>query len=56
MDAVVVANETVGARLGQKKNRNLYKLDIEKAYDYVNWGYLLGVLERIGFGQKVDTG
>lgn len=52
MDAVLVANEAVGARLKQKKPGILCKLDIEKAYDHVNLGYLVSTMKRMGFGQK----
>lgn len=52
MDAVLVANEAVGSRLTQRKPGILCKLDIEKAYDNVSWGYLLNIMQRIGFGQK----
>jgi hypothetical protein len=30
----------------------LCKLDIEKAYDFVNWGFLLYMLGRCNFGSK----
>ena len=35
-----------------KSNRPgvLYKLDIEKAYDCVNWDFLLKVSKKMGFG------
>lgn len=42
MDAFLVANE---AGL-------LCKLDIEKAFDHVNWGFLTSMLEKMGFGHK----
>ncbi|MCI23418.1 RNA-directed DNA polymerase (Reverse transcriptase), partial [Trifolium medium] len=28
------------------------KIDISKAYDRVSWGFLKGMLERMGFGEK----
>jgi hypothetical protein len=33
----------------------LCKLDNEKAYDYVNWEFLLYLLGRCGFGEKWRT-
>jgi hypothetical protein len=30
----------------------LCKLDIEKAYDHINWKFLLYMLRRCGFGEK----
>ena len=52
MDAVLIANEAVDSRVKKKKPGILCKLDIEKAYDHVNWRYLMKVLEMMGFGQK----
>lgn len=28
------------------------KMDIEKAYNHVNWGFLKAIMEKIGFGAK----
>ena len=30
----------------------LCKLDIEKVYDYINWNFLLLVMQKMGFGEK----
>ena len=34
------------------ENGVIYKLDIEKAYDSINWQFLLKVMEKMGFGSK----
>lgn len=49
MDAVLIANEAVDSRMTQKKPGILCKLDIEKAYDHVNWGFMLNTLRTMGF-------
>lgn len=52
MDDVLMANEVIDSKSSLKKPGILCKLDIEKAYDHVNWDCLMGMLEKIGFGLK----
>lgn len=52
MDATLIANEAVDSRLSLKIPGILCKLDIEKAYDHVNWGFLINTLRRKGFREK----
>ncbi|KAJ9555354.1 hypothetical protein OSB04_009968 [Centaurea solstitialis] len=52
LDGVLIANETVNYIKGLKRKALIFKVDFEKAYDSVNWNFLLEVLESMGFGQK----
>ena len=52
LDAVLIANEAVDALLKRKEKGLICKLDIEKAYDHLNLNFLLGVMEKRGFGGK----
>ena len=52
LDAALIANEAIDSMLKSKESGVLCKLDIEKAYDHLNWNFLLSVLQRMGFGER----
>jgi hypothetical protein len=52
LDSVLIANEYLNSQRRSGEARLLCKLDLEKAYDHVNWDFLLYMLQRCGFGER----
>ncbi|KAK2397838.1 hypothetical protein QL285_059374 [Trifolium repens] len=52
VDGVVVVNEVIDFAKKFKRECLIFKVDFEKAYDSVNWGFLDYMLRRFGFGDK----
>ncbi|RVW65308.1 Transposon TX1 uncharacterized 149 kDa protein [Vitis vinifera] len=52
LNAVLIANETIDSVLKNNENGIICKLDIEKAYDNVDWYFLLTVVQKMGFKEK----
>lgn len=52
LDAALVANEVVDSRKKRGEPGILCKLDLEKAYDHVNWDFLDFIMSKMWFGDK----
>ena len=52
LDASLIANEVIDSWQERKEKGFICKLDIEKAYDNINWQFLLKALQKMGFGSK----
>ena len=52
IDAALIASEYVDTRVKGDDPGMMCKLDIEKAYDHVNWSFLIMILKQMGFGDK----
>ncbi|XP_009599850.2 uncharacterized protein [Nicotiana tomentosiformis] len=52
LDAALVANELVDSRRKNRESGLLCKLDLEKAFDHVNWEFLDFIMKRMGFGER----
>ena len=51
-DSMLIASECLDSRLKCRTPRVVCKLDIEKAYDHMNWDTLFYLLERMGFRDR----
>ena len=52
LNPILITNECLNSRLKTGLPRLLCKLNVEKAFDHVNWGFLMQLLERNGFFAK----
>nr|KYP33990.1 hypothetical protein KK1_045098 [Cajanus cajan] len=48
----LIANEVVDEAKQKNRNCMIFKVDFEKAYDSVNWEFLLYMLHRLSFCDK----
>jgi hypothetical protein len=58
IDNTLIAIECVHLIQGNNARRGdycVYKLDLSKAYDHVDWGFLKTVMEKVGFHSKFVT-
>ncbi|GKA81317.1 RNA-directed DNA polymerase, eukaryota, reverse transcriptase zinc-binding domain protein [Tanacetum coccineum] len=52
LDGIIVSNENVNYAKKEGINLLLLKVDFEKAFDSINWIFLLGVMKQMSFGAK----
>lgn len=52
MDGVLVINEIVDFAKKSNEECLILKVDFEKAYDLVDWGFLVYMMRRVGFCAK----
>ncbi|KAJ9549873.1 hypothetical protein OSB04_022416 [Centaurea solstitialis] len=51
-DSVLIANEISNYAKRKGLKLMLFKVDFEKAFDSVNWDFLISIMEQMGFGCK----
>jgi hypothetical protein len=52
LDGILIANEMVDDAKRNRKEMLLFKVDFEKTYDSVDWGYLDAVMSKMRFSVK----
>nr|GEV79630.1 RNA-directed DNA polymerase, eukaryota, reverse transcriptase zinc-binding domain protein [Tanacetum cinerariifolium] len=52
LDGPLILNEVLQWCKAKKKQTFIFKIDFEKAYDFVRWNFLGKILNRFGFGAK----
>ncbi|XP_049391982.1 secreted RxLR effector protein 78-like [Solanum stenotomum] len=53
MDVALIASECIDTRIRGEVPRVMCKLDIEKAFDHLNWSFLLNTLRQMRFGRRL---
>ena len=56
MDVILIANEMVDEKIHLGEEVVVLKIDFEKAYEYVNWGFLVSVRREMGLVQDGGLG
>jgi len=49
LHGVLIANEVIAEAKSRNKSCMVFKVDFEKAYDLVSWGFLNYMMMRMGF-------
>ena len=52
LHGVLIANEVVEEARRSKRSCLVFKVDFEKAYDYVSWKFLFYMMRRMGFHER----
>lgn len=52
MDTVVSAHESIDSQHKARRKGIICKLDLEKAYDMIDWHFLAFVLSTMGFSRR----
>ncbi|GJW74500.1 putative RNA-directed DNA polymerase, eukaryota, reverse transcriptase zinc-binding domain protein [Tanacetum coccineum] len=52
LDGCLIANEIVHMAKLEDQRMFLFKVDFKKAFDSVNWNFLLDIMRKMGFGLK----
>ncbi|XP_077252754.1 uncharacterized protein LOC143892184 [Tasmannia lanceolata] len=52
LDGVLIANEIIDSVKRSGDSGLIFKIDIEKAYDHIDWEVVDFIQERMGFGDK----
>ncbi|RVW45209.1 hypothetical protein CK203_067527 [Vitis vinifera] len=52
LDVALIANEAIDSLLKGDEAGVLCKLDLEKAYDHINWDFLMTMMQKMGFFQS----